>query len=76
MTEIASVSDWATTSILWPVSSCAWPGCFVLVPDIAARGSKDVAVVGTEPGLGRPIVLAAARSIDNLAVPVALGAFA
>jgi manganese efflux pump family protein len=49
-------------------------GLFVLVQDIAARGSKDVAVLRPAPGLGRLIVLAAALSIDNLAVGFALGA--
>ena len=49
-------------------------GLFALVQDMAARGSKDAAVLRTAPGLGRLIVLAAALSIDNLAVGFALGA--
>ena len=49
-------------------------GLFVLVQDLAARGSKTVAPPHRVPGLGHLIVLAAALSVDNLAVGFALGA--
>ena len=49
-------------------------GLFALVQDLAVRGSKTVAVPRTAPGLRHLIVLAAALSIDNLAVGFALGA--
>ena len=49
-------------------------GLFALVQDPVVRRSKTVAVPRPVPGLGHLIVLAAALSIDNLAVGFALGA--
>ncbi|MGO9856593.1 MAG: manganese efflux pump MntP family protein [Acidimicrobiales bacterium] len=49
-------------------------GLFALVQDLRGRGSKNVAPPHRPPGFGRLVVLAAALSIDNLAVGFALGA--
>lgn len=49
-------------------------GLFALGQDLAARRSRNAAGPRTAPGLRHLIVLAAALSIDNLAVGFALGA--